>query len=213
MSTPPPPPPGFNSPGYGAPQQVPPPPGGVPQYGAPQYSTPQQPYGAPPPGYQPYVAQGYGGGREYAGIGARLGARLLDGLIAIIFLIPAGIAFFVAPRHYVDCTVNGESGICRTPNAAGWAIIVLLWVIGAIAYLVIYCKKMGSGQTWGEKATSIRVVGKDTNEPIGTGRAVGRFFAQYLSGAVCYLGFFWALWDKDKQTWHDKIVNTVVIKA
>jgi uncharacterized RDD family membrane protein YckC len=26
------------------------------------------------------------------------------------------------------------------------------------------------------------------------------------------LGYFWAIWDKDNQAWHDKIAGTVVVK-
>ncbi|MCU1400919.1 MAG: Postacrosomal sheath domain-binding protein [Acidimicrobiales bacterium] len=204
MSTPPP-PPGYNPPppGYGAQQ---------PGYGAPPpaYQAPPPGYQAPPPGYQPYQQAPQ---RQYAGIGARIGARLLDGLIGIIFAVPAVIAFFAVPKHYQDCTVNGEASVCKVPTGAGWGIIAALGVIGALTYFVIYVKKVGNSQSWGQKACGTRVVDKDSGAQIGTGRSVGRFFAQYLSGAVCYLGYLWALWDKDKQTWHDKIVGSVVVKA
>jgi uncharacterized RDD family membrane protein YckC len=29
---------------------------------------------------------------------------------------------------------------------------------------------------------------------------------------VLFLGFFWILWDKDQQGWHDKIAGTVVVR-
>lgn len=35
---------------------------------------------------------------------------------------------------------------------------------------------------------------------------------KFLSGLVLGLGYFWAIWDKDSQAWHDKIAGTVVIK-
>ena len=41
----------------------------------------------------------------------------------------------------------------------------------------------------------------------GVIRAVGKL----LSGIPCGLGFFWMLWDKDKETWHDKIAGTTVV--
>ena len=28
---------------------------------------------------------------------------------------------------------------------------------------------------------------------------------------MCYLGYFWMLWDGEKQTWHDKLATTVVV--
>jgi len=32
-----------------------------------------------------------------------------------------------------------------------------------------------------------------------------------ISGLVFSLGYLWLLWDKDRQTWHDKLVSTVVM--
>jgi uncharacterized RDD family membrane protein YckC len=32
-----------------------------------------------------------------------------------------------------------------------------------------------------------------------------------LSAIVCLLGYFWMLWDKEKQTWHDKFAASVVV--
>lgn len=54
---------------------------------------------------------------------------------------------------------------------------------------------------------------RSTGEPPGVGRAIGRGFARYLSAIPCGLGYLWMLWDPQKQTWHDKITDTVVIRA
>ena len=32
-----------------------------------------------------------------------------------------------------------------------------------------------------------------------------------VSGFVCLLGYLWMLWDRERQTWHDKVANTVVV--
>jgi uncharacterized RDD family membrane protein YckC len=40
---------------------------------------------------------------------------------------------------------------------------------------------------------------------------VGRYFGRILSGIACFLGYLWMLWDPEKQTWHDKLTNTVVV--
>ena len=52
-----------------------------------------------------------------------------------------------------------------------------------------------------------------TAQPIGAGRAIGRYFAMFLSAILCYLGYLWMLWDPQKQTWHDKIASSVVVKS
>lgn len=163
-----------------------------------------------PPGYQAYSHTGPS--TNYAGFGGRFGAYLLDGLIAIPFLLPAFIALFAGPSEIKACTVDGVRGLCDTPTGSTIALAIALYAVGGIGYLYLYCRKVGAGQSWGQQAAGIRVVDATTGQPIGTGRAVGRFFARLLSGAVCYLGFFWMLWDQRKQTWHDKMVSSVVVK-
>lgn len=39
------------------------------------------------------------------------------------------------------------------------------------------------------------------------------WIAKYVSALVLYLGYLWAIFDKDRQSWHDKIAGTVVVKV
>jgi uncharacterized RDD family membrane protein YckC len=75
----------------------------------------------------------------------------------------------------------------------------------------IYFEGSPSGQTIGKHAMNIRVIDADTGAPIGYGRAVIRAIMKYVSGFVCLLGYLWMLWDPNKQTWHDKVANSVVV--
>ena len=68
-----------------------------------------------------------------------------------------------------------------------------------------------SGQTVGKRMLGIRVYDLRQGGPIGTGRAIGRYFARIVSAIPCLLGYFWMLWDTEKQTWHDKLVGSVVV--
>jgi uncharacterized RDD family membrane protein YckC len=47
--------------------------------------------------------------------------------------------------------------------------------------------------------------------PIGYGRGLLRYVGKITSSIPCLLGFLWMLWDREKQTWHDKIATTVVV--
>ena len=38
-------------------------------------------------------------------------------------------------------------------------------------------------------------------------------FAGFVSGQVCYLGYLWMLWDDRNRTWHDMIVDSIVVRA
>lgn len=86
----------------------------------------------------------------------------------------------------------------------------LIGLVIGIAYYG-YLEGSASGQTIGKKAVGIRVIDFNTGGPIGYGRAVIRYFARILSAIPCFLGFFWMLWDKERQTWHDKLATDVVV--
>ena len=85
---------------------------------------------------------------------------------------------------------------------------VLTLLIG-IAYYTYF--HGSTGQTPGDAALSIRVVDKDGGGSIGYGRAFVRWLVSIISGAVFLLGYLWMLWDGEKQCWHDKAANDVVI--
>ena len=70
-----------------------------------------------------------------------------------------------------------------------------------------------TGQTPGDAALGIRVVDIDNGEGIGYGRAFGRALVSIVSGLVLVLGYLWMIWDKRKQTWHDKAVSSLPIRV
>ncbi len=43
--------------------------------------------------------------------------------------------------------------------------------------------------------------------------AILRYFASILSGVALGIGYLWMLWNPKKQTWHDIIAKTIVVKA
>jgi uncharacterized RDD family membrane protein YckC len=97
-----------------------------------------------------------------------------------------------------------------------WVLSKILGTTGSVLTLLIgiayYTYFHGStGQTPGDAALSIRVVGKDDGAPIGYGRAFVRWLVSIISGAVILLGYLWMLWDGENQTWHDKAANAVVV--
>ena len=145
----------------------------------------------PPPEAPPSTYYGSGSGPR-AGFWSRFGAAFLDsifiGIIPIIFII-----------------------IGASSNSGGvLALGYVLYIIGAIAYYV-YFEGGPTGQTPGKKVAGIRVIDYNTGGSIGHGRAFLRLIGRYVSGAVCYLGYLWMLWDKENQCWHDKMANDVVV--
>ena len=85
----------------------------------------------------------------------------------------------------------------------------LLNFLAGIAYYTYL--EGSSGQTLGKKALGIRVVDLGGDGSIGYGRAFIRYIGRIVSAIPLFLGYFWMLWDKEKQTWHDKFANSVVV--
>ncbi len=88
--------------------------------------------------------------------------------------------------------------------------------VGTLVSLAYFTYFHGTtGQTPGDAALGIRVVDlrNGTGAPIGYGRAFVRWLVSLVSGAVVLIGFLWMIWDREKQTWHDKAAGSVVIPA
>ncbi len=68
------------------------------------------------------------------------------------------------------------------------------------------------GTTIGGTVLNLKVVRLD-GKPVTFGVAVVRGLVSVLSFIVLFLGFFWMIWDVEKQTWHDKIAGTVVVRT
>ena len=110
--------------------------------------------------FDPY--QPRAGGPTYAGWWSRVAATLIDGFIAIPFMIPGlvfiGLSF--AAGHDGTCTnfnsVEGVSRSCRQPNLGLLGLGVLAMVAAYVLYYVILCRMLGrTAQTWGRKAKII----------------------------------------------------------
>ena len=159
---------------------------------------------------------------QKAGFWIRFGSWLLDGLLygllLLVFVVPAIV---LGVRAFDDC-VSVEQGdgsteiVCPpgSPEGGLLAAGIVLGVIGWLLVVYLYVRALGRGQTWGCRIVGIKVLREDNGEPLGFWRALGRqAFAQIISAYVFYLGYLWAAWDSKKQTWHDKVVGSTVVRT
>ena len=162
-------------------------------------------------------------GGERAGFGTRLGAWLLDGLLygllSLVFAIPGTVLIVTAFGNceWIETSEDSWEAFCPPGEPNGGAIAggIALIVIGILVTAFLYVRAMGkTGQTWGARIVGVKVIDERTGAPIGFGRALGRsLFANIFSSSIFYLGYLWMLWDDKKQTWQDKVVNSVVVKT
>ena len=94
------------------------------------------------------------------------------------------------------------------------AVIVNLLNIGVpiiplFAYFILFWGWKGS--TLGGMALGIRIQ-KLSGEPLDWSTAIIRSLSTIVSFLPFFIGFFWAGWDPENQSWHDKIAGTVVVR-
>ena len=94
--------------------------------------------------------------------------------------------------------------------------IALIPIIGPALFIpvaVIYFVSMWTwkGTTIGSLVLGHKIVRTD-GRSINFSVALVRSLLSLFSMLVLFLGFLWAAWDREKQTWHDKIAGTVVVK-
>jgi len=81
-------------------------------------------------------------------------------------------------------------------------------------WFAVYCIVMWAtkGTTIGGIICGLKVVRLD-DRPIDWGVAIVRALGGFLSLAVAGLWFIWVSFDDEKQSWHDKIAGTTVVKV
>jgi len=115
--------------------------------------------------------------------------------------------------------VNGLLGITSRSDsfflsAVTGMLVVIVWfaiLILQFLYFGYYWNK--SGQSIGMKLTGIKVVRQDGNLMSYVRAALRGTFGYWVSGLVFGLGYIWAAFDSEKETWHDKIFDTWVVEA
>lgn len=137
-----------------------------------------------------------------AAVPAHLGWRLL----ALIYDLLPVLAIWLAVAALWLLLRGGEA--VRPGSASGWLELLGLWLATG-AYAVLSWRH--GGQTLGMRAWRLRLVGA-TGPPPGAGRLWLRYAVSCLSLLAAGLGFFWALFDRRRRTWHDIAAGTGVVR-
>ena len=137
---------------------------------------------------------------EYVGFWPRVGASILDTIILVIITSPILIAIY-GWAYYTDESM---------PLIAGPADFLVSWVFPAVAVIMFWLYRQA---TPGKMAVSARVVDARTGKSLSVGQAIGRYLAYFVSALPLCLGIIWVAFDPKKQSWHDKLAGTVVIRS
>jgi uncharacterized RDD family membrane protein YckC len=89
-----------------------------------------------------------------------------------------------------------------------------LFSIAPMTILLIYVIGMWTwkGATIGSMIFGFKVI-RTNGQPVTFGVALVRGLMCILSLCIFGLGFFWIGWDREKQSWHDKVAGTYVVRV
>jgi uncharacterized RDD family membrane protein YckC len=139
--------------------------------------------------------------QRYGGFWRRAAAALIDILILGVFIILFIIALGKAWQATFGDSSESESGMYWLLFLAP---IVITWV-----YAIFF--ESDEGATPGKQVLGIKVCRMDGGQP-GVLRLTARWFLHALSAAILGVGFLMALWTKKKQTLHDILTGTLVVR-
>lgn len=139
---------------------------------------------------------------ERASFDIRLGAMVIDALLIALVAGVLAMAFWLTTQ-----SLNFITSASASPFAY-WFYRFLLFV-GVPVYAAVSTAM--SGQTVGKQITGVIILEPD-GHILTIQRSVIRTLAAIVSAIPVGLGFLWALWDKDRETWHDKLAKTAAFK-
>ena len=143
-----------------------------------------------------------------ASLPSRFGAFLLDVFVFLTLLLVIGLIAIRAGFSVSGSYPHYGYGSYQDYGLETLSIIF----VGSIIYLLFFFRLLARGQTPGKWLIDIRAVDKRNGSEPGLGRMLFReTLGKWVSGCFLGLGWFWAIWDRDAQAWHDKIARTVVL--
>jgi uncharacterized RDD family membrane protein YckC len=137
----------------------------------------------------------------YASWGQRFVAWSLDGILV-------WGSIFVASSAVAIAVEDALSGI---------ALFALLALLAPLYYAFFHARHRG--QTLGNRAVGIAVRNAKTLERISLRRALARAYVVAILWWMAWttipliLDYLWPLWDPKRQTWHDKVAVSVVVRV
>jgi uncharacterized RDD family membrane protein YckC len=137
-----------------------------------------------------------------SGVPANLGLRVIA---ALYDLLPVLGLWFIAT--VLALGVTGGALDVRLPVHR--ILVQMLLLMATAAYFV--ASWLRGGQTIGMKPWRLRVVRAD-GSALDVKRALVRFAVAVVSLAPAGLGFWWALIDARKRTWHDIAAGTLMVQ-
>ncbi|MEW5724526.1 MAG: RDD family protein [Thermodesulfobacteriota bacterium] len=137
----------------------------------------------------------------YAGFWIRFGAKMIDGIVLWIVQM-----VFMLPLNFILATGEADESPVMAVVASALYVVVSLAIY--ILYPTLLVGKYGA--TLGKMACQIKIVTSGGGK-VSYLRALGRAFAEWLTGLTLTIGYIIAAFDEQKRALHDHICDTRVV--
>lgn len=152
---------------------------------------------------------------RYAGFWVRFAAKIIDGIACyVIGVIPQMLLTMVFFGSFALNPPKPDYEAGELPGFMGkflvfQALNTLLGLAIGISYYVFFIRR--SDATPGKMALGLKVLRADGSK-LSVGRIIGRYFAEFLSTLILFIGYIMAAFDKEeRRALHDHICDTRVI--
>ena len=134
----------------------------------------------------------------YASFGRRLVALLLDVIFLNLLTLPLLLGLY------------GSDYFTSAESVSGVGSFVISWLLPAVVTIGFW---LTIAATPGKLLVGIRVVNAETGERLTFAQAVLRYVGYIVSLVPLLAGYFWMLGNPRRQTWHDLLAKSVVIRS
>lgn len=142
--------------------------------------------------------------------GKRLMAHILDGVANFAVFGLIGILMRFPGIMMLKGIIEKDGPDLSDAVNGGIYLVYVLVLLLSMAIIQLYF--WNKSTSMGKMILGMKVIDKDMGTPAGLPVMVLReLIGKQVSAAFGSLGFAWILIDKDNQTWHDKICNTLVV--
>ena len=133
----------------------------------------------------------------YASFGRRLTAVLVDAIFVTVVTLPLLLVLY------------GTDYFTSSDSAGGLGAFVINWLLPAAITIACW---LTLAATPGKLLVGIKVVNAQTGERLTFAQAALRYVGYFVSLVPLLAGYFWMLGNPRKQTWHDMLAQSVVIR-
>ena len=142
-----------------------------------------------------------------AGLGRRMAAIFYDALLCLAIAMVVTLLY----QQGLLRAIYGNDHLKALADAGALDADPLLASLVFLSLFAFFAKFWThSGQTLGMQVWRIRVQNRD-GSAISLLQALLRFMTALASWACLGLGFWWMLWDKQKNSWHDRYSESVIV--